>query len=117
MCYKSQNEKYLYNLKVRLENEKNNSSLGTSKSVIMSERKKEDQSIDKKYSLGGPLYKQLKKKYSHLELTDFDLEIILLDMKEEEIKLNYLKEKVQKTEKERQNQCRSKEKKEIKNWN
>ena len=63
------------------------------------------------------MYKQLKKKYSHLDLTDFDLEIILLDMKDQEIKMNYLREKVQKTEKAREKQFLSKEKQEIKNWN
>ena len=118
MLYKSQNEKYLYNLKIRLENEKNSIFSGQSDMKAITEGKIDDEKIlDKKYELGGPLYKQLKKKYSHLDLTDFDLEIILLDMKDQEIKMNYLREKVQKTEKAREKQFLNKEKQEIKNWN
>ena len=118
MLYKNQNEKYLYNLKIRLENEKNSIFSGQSDMKAITEGKIDDEKIlDKKYELGGPLYKQLKKKYSHLDLTDFDLEIILLDMKDQEIKMNYLREKVQKTEKAREKQFLNKEKQEIKNWN
>ena len=117
MCFKNENEKYLYNLKIRLENSKNNSNmLGSSKLINMTEGKTKEQLLEQKYSLKGSICKELKKKYSHLELTDFELEIILNDMREEEIKLNYLKEKVQKTEKAREKLRRSKEKKEIKNW-
>ena len=82
----------------------------------MTEGKTKEQLLEKKYSLKGSICKELKKKYSHLELTDFELEIILNDMREEEIKLNYLKEKVQKTEKAREKLRRSREKREIKNW-
>ena len=119
MMFKSQNEKYLYNLKIRLENEKNSILYGGKKnlqSLTEANNLKDENILDKKYSIGGPLYKQLKKKYSHLELTDFDLEIILLDMKDQEIKLNYFKEKIKKTEKNREKECIDKEKKEIKNW-
>ena len=117
MCFKNENEKYLYNLKIRLENSKNNSNmLGSIKSINMTEGKTKEQLLEQKYSLKGSICKELKKKYSHLELTDFELEIILNDMREEEIKLNYLKEKVQKTEKAREKLRRSREKKEIKNW-
>ena len=118
MMYKNQNEKYLYNLKIRLENEKNSIYSGKSDVKAITEGKINDEKIiDQKYALDGPLYKQLKHKFSHLDLTDFELEIILLDMKDQEIKMNYLKEKVQKTEKIREKQCISKEKKELKNWN
>ena len=119
MCFKNENEKYLYNLKIRLENSKNNNNnnmLGSSKLINMTEGKTKEQLLEQKYSLKGSLCKELKKKYSHLELTDFELEIILNDMREEEIKLNYLKEKVQKTEKAREKLRRSREKREIKNW-
>ena len=118
MKYKNENEKYLYKLKIRLENEKNNIRLNVDDTKAKTEAGEDPQlMLDKKYSIGGPIYKQLKKKYSHLELSDFELEILLTDMKEEETKINYLKEKVQKTEKKREKQCISKEKKEIKNWN
>ena len=118
MMYKNQNEKYLYNLKIRLENEKNSIYSRKSDVKAITEGKINDEKIiDQKYALGGPLYKQLKHKFSHLDLTDFELEIILLDMKDQEIKMNYLKEKVQKTEKTREKQCINKEKKELKNWN
>ena len=122
MMFTNQNERYLYNLKIRLENEKNNILLGSttnnsSSNISLTEGKINDKLLlDKKYSIGSPLYRQLKKKYSHLDLTDFDLEIILLDMKDEEIKINYLKEKVKKTEEKREKLCINKEKKEIKNW-
>ena len=116
MCFKNENEKYLYNLKTRLENNKNNNMLGVSKSVNLTEGKAKEQLLERKYSLKGPICRELRKKYSHLELTDFELEIILNDMKEEEIKLNYLKEKVQKTEKARERLRKSNEKREIKNW-
>ena len=115
MCFKNENEKYLYNLKVRSENNKNNNILGASK-LINTEEKTKEQILEKKYSLKGAICRELKKKYCHLELTDFELEIILNDMKEEEIKLNYLKEKVQKTEKAREKLRKSKERREIKNW-
>ena len=94
MMFTNQNERYLYNLKIRLENEKNNILLGSttnnsSSNISLTEGKINDKLLlDKKYSIGSPLYRQLKKKYSHLDLTDFDLEIILLDMKDEEIKIN-----------------------------
>ena len=114
MYFNSQNDRYLYNLKIRLENEKNNNALNSNNST---KTEGNEISINKKYSIGGILYNQLKKKYSHLNLSDFELEIILLDMKDEEIKLNDLKEKIQKLEKKREKQCLNQEKKEIKNWN
>ena len=119
MVFKSQNEKYLYNLKIRMEGEKNSILFGGKNnlnSLTEGNNLKDENFLDKKYSIGGPLYKQLKTKYSHLDLTDFDLQIILYDMKDQEIKINYLKEKVKKTEKQREKECLDKEKKEIKNW-
>ena len=116
MRFKSQNEKYLYELKERLENEKNYLAL-KSKTINFDDDINKKTEENKKFEIGGTLYNQLKKKYSHLELSDFDLEIILTDMKEEEKKLNILKQRIQNVEKKRKNQCLSKEKKEIKNWN
>ena len=114
MYFNSQNDRYLYNLKIRLENEKNNNALNSNNST---KTEGNEISINKKYSIGGTLYNQLKKKYSHLNLSDFELEIILLDMKDEEIKLNDMKEKIKKLEKKREKQRLNQEKNEIKNWN
>ena len=117
MLYKNQNEKYLYRLKIRLENEKNNISHANNTKAITESGADPELLLDKKYSVGGPVYKQLKKKFSHLDLTDFELEILLIDMKEEEKRINFLKEKVKNTEKKREKLRISTEKKEIKNWN
>ena len=116
MVFKNQNERYLYNIKNRLERENNKISIKNNSRSITEGKIDEKKLLDIKYSVEGPLYNQLKKKYSHLDLTDFDLEIILLDMKDQEIKINYLKEKVKKTEKAREKLCLSKENKEINNW-
>ena len=114
VIFKSNNEKYLYNLKIRTENEKNNMNKGTMSSRSLTEQNLDN--IDNKYSKGGPVYLKLKKKYSHLQLSEFDLEILLLDMKEEEKKYKMLKQNIQKTETARKNKCQSKDKLELNVW-
>ena len=114
VIFKSNNEKYLYNLKIRTENEKNNMNKGTMSSRSLTEQNLDN--IDNKYSKGGPVYLKLKKKYSHLQLSEFDLEILLLDMKEEEKKYKMLKQSIQKTETARKNKCQSKDKLELNVW-
>ena len=121
MQFKNQNEKYLCDLKTRLENEKNNIALKSSTishdNDIRDKVIGNDNIFNKKYEIGGVLYNQLKKRFAHLELSDFDLKIMLLDMEDEEIKLDMFKQRIQKLEKKRKNECLNKEKKELKNWN
>ena len=69
-----------------------------------------------KYSIGGQLYKEIRKEYSHLDLTDFDMEIIMADIKETEYKINYLKDYVHKSEEKRKDFNRLREDNEIKFW-
>ena len=60
--------------------------------------------------------KRIKKKYSHLNLSDNEIEMILLDMKEEEQKYKLLRDMIKKTENSRKNQKKSNEKQELKIW-
>ena len=108
--FKNQNEKYLYNLKIRTENEKNNINKANNNSQTLTENNLN------KYEKGGPLYLQLKKKYSHLELSDNEINFMLTEMKEEETKRKLLKDIIQKTEISRNRKCQSKEKTELNLW-
>ena len=112
--FKSKNEKYLYNLKIRTENEKNNVNKASLRAKSLTENNL--QKMDNKFEKGGPVYVQLKKKYSHLQLSEFDLEMILLDMKDQEKKYKILRENIQKTEKNRKNKCQSKDRQELNVW-
>ena len=112
--FKNKNEKYLYNLQIRIENKKNNLNKASMKSRALTENNLEK--IDNKYDKGGPIYLKLKKKYSHLNLSEFDLEMILMDMKDEEKKYKILRESIQKTENARHNKCQSKDKQELNVW-
>ena len=69
-----------------------------------------------KYSIGGQLYKEIRKEYSHLDLTDFDMEIIMADIKETEYKISYLKDYVHKSEERQKNKNRLRDENEIKFW-
>ena len=72
---------------------------------------------ENKYKIGGELYKEIKKEYAHLDLDDFDMEMILADIKDSEYKLNHLKNYVYQSEDKQKTNNRLKEEKEIKNWN
>ena len=113
IIFKNKNEKYLHNLRLKLQSDKNNSS---NNQRILTEVTDEKIINKDKYDIGGPVYLQLKKKYSHLDLSDFELEMILLDMKEEEQKYKILKEKIKKTENSRNNYCKTKETQELNLW-
>ena len=113
--FKSQNQKYLYNLKLRIENEKNNINKASQNTRAKTEKNIKNNN-ENKFDLGGPLYVQLKKKYSHLNLTDFELEIILSDMKDEEKKFQALRKNIQKIETKRKKICQKKENQELNVW-
>ena len=113
--FKNKNQKYLYNLKVRIENEKNNINKDSNNTRALTERNIKEKN-ENKFDLGGPLYVQLKKKYSHLNLTDFELGIILSEMKEQEKKYQILKQSIKATESKRKKNCQKKENQEINVW-
>ena len=113
--FKNKNQKYLYNLKVRIENEKNNINKASNNTRALTERNIKEKN-ENKFDLGGPLYVQLKKKYSHLNLTDFELGIILSEMKEQEKKYQILKQSIKATESKRKKNCQKKENQEINVW-
>ena len=107
MYFKNENKKYLLNIKRKQDSErKTYSETVNSTNPITTPRNL----LSKKYAIGGELYNQLKKQYAHLDLTDFDIEIILLDMKSNENKMNILKKKIQNTEKKREKYMQQKEK-------
>ena len=72
---------------------------------------------EQKYKIGGELYKEIKKEYSHLELSDFDMEMILADIQENEYKIKHLKNFVFKSEEKQKQINKLKEEKEIESWN
>ena len=113
--FKNKNQKYLYNQKLRIENEKNNINNASNNTRALTEKNIKEKN-ENKFDIGGPLYVQLKKKYSHLDLTDFDLGIILSEMKEEEEKYRILKENIKNTETKRKKTCQKKENQEINLW-
>ena len=69
-----------------------------------------------KYSIKGELYKEIKKEYAHLDLNDFDMDIIMTDIKDNEYKIKYLKDMVFKSEDKQKKLNKLKEDNEIKNW-
>ena len=105
ICFKNENEKYLYNLQLKIGNKeksenriliKNNSAsylpvLGNSFENI----------LNKKYNVNGSIYNEFKKKYAHLNFSENDIKMIMEDMKENENKLIYLKDKIVTTENKR----------------
>ena len=113
--FKNKNQKYLYNQKLRIENEKNNINNASNNTRALTEKNIKEK-YENKFDIGGPPYVQLKKKYSHLDLTDFDLGIILSEMKEEEEKFRILKENIKNTETKRKKTCQKKENQEINLW-
>ena len=56
------------------------------------------------------------KEYSHLDLTEFDMEIIMADIKETEYKISYLKDYVNRSEERQKNLNKLREDNEIKFW-
>ena len=104
--FKNDNEKYLRNI--------NKKSIYNSGIDHYKYYKKYDEN---KYKIGGELYKDIKKEFSHLELNDFDMKMILADIKESEFKINYLKNYVYKSEEKQKNINKLKEEKEIQLWN
>ena len=104
--YKNDNEKYIKNVdrKTIL-----NSGINNYKYI----RKYEPD----KYKIGGELYKEIKKEYAHLELNDFDMKLILDDIKDTEFKIKYLKNYVLKSEEKQKRINKTKEEKEINLWN
>ena len=111
VLFKNKNEKYLHNLKLRLQTDKNDIENNQRAVTEINE-----ENINNKYDIGGALFHQLKKKYSHLNLSDNEIEMILLDMKEEEQKYKLLRDMIKKTENSRKNQKKSNEKQELKIW-
>ena len=111
VLFKNKNEKYLHNLKLRLQTDKNDIENNQRAVTEINE-----ENINNKYDIGGVLFHQLKKKYSHLNLSDNEIEMILLDMKEEEQKYKLLRDMIKKTENSRKNQIKSNEKQELKIW-
>ena len=112
--FKNKNQKYLYNLKIRIENEKNNMNKAIKLRSLTEKNQKYN--TDNKYDIGGYVYFQLKKKYSHLNLTDFELDILLTEMKETEKRYQSIKESIQKIETSRKDKCYKKEDQEINLW-
>ena len=104
--FKNENEKYLKNINRKTIN---NSGVNHYKYIRTYE--------PNKYRIGGELYKEIKKEYAHLDLNDFDMEMILSDIKDNELKLKYLKNYVYKSEEKQRAINKFKEDKEIKNWN
>ena len=102
ICFKNENEKYLYNLQLKIGN-KNNKDEKTliknnSASYLPVLGKSFENILNNKYMKNGSLYNEFKKKYAHLNFTDNDIKMILDDMKENENKLLYLKDMVATTE-------------------
>ena len=115
MCFKNENEKYLYNLQIKLGNKertlkKNNSAylpiLGRSVENI----------LNNKYNINGSIYNEIKEKFAHLNFTDNDIKMIMEDMKENENKLLYLKDKVMTIENKRKIYFKEKNEEIKKKW-
>ena len=104
--YKNENEKYLKNIDRKTIF---NSGINHYKYI----RKYEPD----KYIIGGELYKEIKNEYAHLELNDFDMKLILDDIKDTEFKIKYLKNYVLKSEEKQKKINNLKEQKEIAFWN
>ena len=103
--FKSDNEKYLKNM--------NKTPIYTSGITHYKYMKTYE---NDKYNKGGELYKEIKKEYAHLDLSEFDLDIILADIKDNESKIKYFKDYVLKSEDKQKKINRMKEDNEIRNW-
>ena len=114
MCFKNDNEKYLYDLQKRIGKDrtlkKNNSAylpvLGKSIENILND----------KYTKNGIIYNEIKEKFKHLDFTENDIEMIMEDMKQNENKLLYLKEMVSNTENKRKKYFNEKDEEVKKGW-
>ena len=97
--FKNENEKYLRqkNNKIeKIEDSGVDPDIYKTYEEISAEKSEKEKngvsSLKEKYAIGGEIHKELKKKFRHLDFTDYDYKIILDDMKEDEIKSYDLKD-------------------------
>ena len=117
LCFKNENEKYLYNLQIKLGNRENKElkkSSSTGYLPILGHSI--EKMLNNKYIVNGNIYNEFKQKYAHLDFNDNDIKIILEDMKENEKKLLYLKNMVINTETKRKIIFNVKNEEEKKKW-
>ena len=114
MCFKNDNEKYLYDLQKRLGKDrtlkKNNSA------YLPVHGKSIENLLNDKYTKNGVIYNEIKEKFGHLDFTENDIKMIMEDMKQNENKLLYLKEMVSNTENKRKKYFNEKDEEVKKRW-
>ena len=102
ICFKNDNEKYLYNLQLKIgnKNKKDEKTLIKSNSAAFLPvlGKSFEKILNNKYIKNGSIYNEFIKKYAHLNFSESDIKMIMEDMKENENKLLYLKDMVTSTE-------------------
>ena len=117
LCFKNENEKYLYNLQLKIGNrEKKELRKSSSATYLPILGKSIENILNNKYTVNGSIYNEFKKKYAHLNFSDNDIKIIMEDMKENENKLLYLKEMVTNTENKRKIFLNEKNEEDKKRW-
>ena len=121
ICFKNDNEKYLYNLQLKIgrkgvgEGEKTLKK-NYSAAYLPVLGKSFENILNNKYAVNGSIYNEFKKKYEHLNFDENDIKMIMEDMKENENKLIYLKDKVVNTENKRKVFFKEKNEEIKKNW-
>ena len=120
ICFKNDNEKYLYNLQLKIGNKGQRDERTLKKNYSAAYLpilgKSFENILDNKYAVNGSLYNEFKKKYGHLNFDENDIKMIMEDMKENENKLIYLKDKVINTENKRKVFFKEKNDEIKKNW-
>ena len=120
ICFKNDNEKYLYNLQLKIGNKGQRDERTLKKNYSAAYLpilgKSFENILDNKYAVNGSLYNEFKKKYEHLNFDENDIKMIMEDMKENENKLIYLKDKVINTENKRKVFFKEKNDEIKKNW-
>ena len=120
ICFKNENEKYLYNLQIKIGNknklEERTLKKNNSAAYLPVLGKSFENILNNKYTVNGSIYNEFKKKYEHLNFNENDIKMIMEDMKENENKLIYLKDKVVNTENKRKVFFKEKNDEIKKNW-